>query len=569
MTADESTSGCGPDGHATPEADGLTQEDESYRLLNDQPLQSEEKDLLGTEQVAEGIASILIASMNSSPFVLALDAGWGMGKSTLLRQIEERLPNKPGFKKVRFNAWTAEGENALEGLIKTVLVELDPSFVRRWVRKLGRNQRIVGFARISSVLVGRFVGIGRLVDELWNQMAMDAKSRNELRGLIHGMLLDWTTRDGKRDPNRVLVVFVDDLDRCSDDVVVKVCEAVKLYLDAPGLIFVLACDQSVLARGVSSSARGGMGEGRSYLEKIVQVVYRVPPPDDKHVKELIGGYAGASRTAKLFDDSVKDILVERAGRNPRKIKRIINSFVLEYRLDKAWRTPPLGSAQLITAVLLQHLYPSFYDLLVSEESKGDFIGEFLDYAFVRERASDPPLKANDPWWDVVRRAFSVRRLAAPGPFSAGSDPTEEDRRKLAERFQDLERAQAEDFLTLARNDSLITLLREVGDDHTRESLRAQLIRRPLVTETIHAERGVVLSRLVRVMTELYPSSREISRVADYSGLNRALIDTSAPPVDVAYQVVHLADQNGKLNDIVEAMRRDYPANPELERLPIE
>jgi len=77
-------------------------------------------------------------------------------------------------------------------------------------------------------------------------MAVDAKSRNELRDLIQNMLKDWISTAGEGDPDRALVVFIDDLDRCSDEVVVKVCEAVKLYLDARGLIFVMACDQSVL-----------------------------------------------------------------------------------------------------------------------------------------------------------------------------------------------------------------------------------------------------------------------------------------------------------------------------------
>ena len=397
-------------------------------------------------------------------------------------------------------------------------------------------------------------------------MAIDAKSRNELRGLIHGMLSEWITRDGKRDPNRVLVVFVDDLDRCSDDVVVKVCEAIKLYLDAPGLIFVLACDQSVLARGVSSSARGGMGEGRSYLEKIVQVIYRVPPSDDKHVKGLIEGYAIASQTTKLFDDTVKSILIEQTGRNPRKIKRIINSFVLEYRLNKEWQTSTLGSTQLVTAVLLQHLYPVFYDLLVSEEWKGDLIGEFIDYADVREMASDPPPEADNPWWNIVRRAFEVRRMSVPDLSWAKIDATEEDRGKLAERFEHLEREQPEDFLTLARNSSLVTLLRKVGDSHARESLRAQLIRRPLVGEAVYAERSIVLSRLVRVMSELYPSPRELARVADMSGLHIADSIMTCSPRAVAYEVVRAAEDLNMLDNLMDVMRRDHPSNPELARL---
>jgi hypothetical protein len=222
---------------------------QSYILLNDQPIDHLEGDLLGVGDIAEGIAAALDASRASSPFVLTIDAGWGMGKSTLLRQIESRLSMRPEIAKLRFNAWTAEGDNALEGLIKSVLGELDPRTVRRWVRRLARQQRTVLIARLIFGVSARFFGITRLVDELWARLGGDTRSRNEMRDLIHGMLSDWITRDGRRDPSRALVVFIDDLDRCSDDVVVKVCEAVKLYLDVPGLIFVIACDQSVLARG--------------------------------------------------------------------------------------------------------------------------------------------------------------------------------------------------------------------------------------------------------------------------------------------------------------------------------
>jgi predicted KAP-like P-loop ATPase len=107
-----------------------------YFLLNDQPVARLDDDLLGMADIAAGIVSVIVASMRSSPFVLAIDAGWGMGKSTLLRQIEDCLPEKPRIVKLRFNAWTAEGENALEGLIKAVLGELDRNVLRRWARRL-------------------------------------------------------------------------------------------------------------------------------------------------------------------------------------------------------------------------------------------------------------------------------------------------------------------------------------------------------------------------------------------------------------------------------------------------
>jgi hypothetical protein len=427
--------------------------------------------------IAEEMASVIVASMGSSPFVLAVDAGWGMGKSTLLRQIEHWLPGNSGIKSLRFNAWTAEGEDALEGLIKAVLGQLDPNVLRRWVRWLGQQRSLVGFARLALALVARFFGVARLVDELWERMGADAKSRNELRDLIHRMLSEWILRAGKRDPGRALVVFIDDLDRCSDDVVVKVCEAVKLYLDAPGLIFIMACDQSVLARGVAVAARGQAGQGRAYLEKVVQVAYRMPPPEEDQLRSLIRAYAAESGTAELVDDTVTEILAERTGRNPRRIKRIINSFIMEYRLDLdlAWRQPPLGSALLVTAILLQHLYAPFYDLLVGEESDTNPIEEFLDYVRVREGVSDPPADANDPWWDVVQRSFRRHGIQPPA-----------DKQKLA---SELERELPEGFAGLGRNRGFIELLRGVERAGAVEEFCAQLLRRPLATASPGARDG--------------------------------------------------------------------------------
>ena len=264
------------------------------------------------------------------------------------------------------------------------------------------------------------------------------------------------------------------MDRCSENVVIKVCEAVKLYLDVPGLIFVLACDQSVLARGVSSSARGGAGEGRIYLEKIVQVVYRVPLPEETQVRNLIRGYARQSGTRHLIDDNVATILARGSGRNPRKIKRIINSFVLEYELDSSWRTSALGSEQLVRAVLLQQLYSSFYELLVREDAGEDPIGAFLDYVDVRDKVAEPPMdNLNDPWWEKVRRLFQAYRLMLKLPAE-----------NIANEIKRLEAELPEDFLILAQNSAFITLLRGIGDYEVRKDFRGQLIRRPLVTARV-------------------------------------------------------------------------------------
>ena len=345
----------------------------------------------------------------------------------------------------------------------------------------------MGIAWLVFGAAARFFGVTRMVDELWSRLAVDAKSRNELRGVIHGMLSDWISATGVSDPDRALVVFIDDLDRCSDEVVVKICEAVKLYLDAPGLIFVIACDQSVLARGVASSARGGTGEGRSYLEKIIQVAYRMPPPDEEQIRKLIDGYARESGTDSLINKAVADILAEGTGRNPRRIKRIINSFVLEHRLDSAWRKRPLSSVLLVTAIVLQHLHAPFYELLVSEEAGENPIGEFLDYVRIREMRG-LPTDGNDPWWTIVRRSFNAHRLQAP-ESPIGTE-------KLEERLKQLEGQLPESFVALAYNTAFIALLQGVEASGASDALRAQLARRPLATVSVQA--GLTSSELMHL-----------------------------------------------------------------------
>lgn len=471
--------------------------EQRYLMLNDQPVSDDAEDMLGTAGIAKRLASIIEESRSAAPFVMAIDGGWGVGKSTLLTQIEARLPGKPEVIKLRFNAWTAEGENALESLIKSVLLGLDKRVVRRWARKLVKRRGMIAVARVGFGIAAGLMGVTRLVDDMWNRFEVDAQARNQLRESIQGMLTDWVERGGMAE-NRTLVVFIDDLDRCSDEVVVQVCEAVKLYLDAPGLVFVVACDLSVLARGVAGAARGGAGEGRTYLEKIIQVAYRVPAPSSNAVRQLIVGYGERSGISHLLDATVIDILSHATGRNPRRIKRIINSFVLEHHLDPAWRRAPLSSTLLITAILLQQLYPSFYSVVLDQSSGDDPVGDFLDYAAVRERAWNPP-PADDAWWAAVRRTFQRRGLPAPKPLSVGSGE--------GLRVSDLEQSLPVDYPALARDAAFVALLKSVGRPNARKALRAHLLSSPLGSETLTNPPSSLLEK-VRIPTVVADAKNE-------------------------------------------------------------
>jgi hypothetical protein len=121
---------------------------------------------------------------------------------------------------------------------------------------------------------------------------------------------------------RPLVVFVDDLDRCSPSTVAQVIEAINLFLagEFPNCLFVLAVEPAVVAAHVElaykdlvhSVGRNGPA-GRSstlgwrFLEKIVQLPLSLPLPAgqgslDQYVDSLLGTAAVAADLAGPLGD---------------------------------------------------------------------------------------------------------------------------------------------------------------------------------------------------------------------------------------------------------------------------
>ncbi|MBD2359524.1 hypothetical protein H6G41_34130 [Tolypothrix sp. FACHB-123] len=77
-----------------------------------------------------------------------------------------------------------------------------------------------------------------------------------------------------------VILYIDDLDRCPPKRVVEVLEAVQLLLKTPLFVVVLAIDDRYIARALEKVyegvlKRGGKPSGIDYLEKIIQIPYRM------------------------------------------------------------------------------------------------------------------------------------------------------------------------------------------------------------------------------------------------------------------------------------------------------
>lgn len=376
----------------------------AFSLLSDQPA-LDGVDPLGFEEIAGELAQLVRRSRASTPFALGVEGAWGSGKSTLMERLRCRLEDDTSVRTVAFNAWAAAEDDVAEGLVKTVLERLDRSVVRRALR----NRQLVGWVRIAVNVAAGWLHLGSVVDLFWRETAIDPQTRNRMRELIEQAVAEWSekheTRPGE---GRLLCVVVDDLDRCSPRAAMEVLEAIKLYLNVPGIVFVIGFDQTIVSelvlreRGYSEAIKA-----HAYLEKFIQIKYRVPRPAMERSRALVRALLLASGTQDLFGDEQLDLLVDRNASNPRRIKRFINDFVLAYGMDPAWRE--FEPATLIQVQLLIAYFEDFGRLLSTQEEP-DPLEEFAEYRDAREslrRIESTGPAATTP------RAFDSHRLPLP------------------------------------------------------------------------------------------------------------------------------------------------------------
>ena len=141
----------------------------------------------------------------------------------------------------------------------------------------------------------------------------------------------WSPEKQRRE---TLAIFLDDLDRCRQERVAEVLEAINLFLDLPGVCFYLGIDWERLVAVLPEPVRK---QGDQYLEKIVQVALDLPAVSaggaESYVRSLVqGSYLGevlaAGTGGELPDAAFAVVAGALESRHPRHIKRFLNDLAM-------------------------------------------------------------------------------------------------------------------------------------------------------------------------------------------------------------------------------------------------
>lgn len=262
-------------------------------------------DELGREEIALSLASDLRASQR--PRIIGVYGWWGSGKSFLLSlAIRQVFADNDADSHMRvvvaaFKAWRYEIEGDLApGLIRC-LYNIESQFGGRQkdyldntvaYKKVARRLLNVMMEAAPGFLVSDALATAVRRLTMAGTEILEQASRGELPGTppcaadqigneMNTLVEELLRSAQSKEPNKEhrLVVFIDDLDRCSPENMVRMLEWLKVHLSVEKCTYVMALDQVAAARAIVGKYKQYLADERDvaygfrYLEKLVDREY--------------------------------------------------------------------------------------------------------------------------------------------------------------------------------------------------------------------------------------------------------------------------------------------------------
>ena len=273
----------------------------------------------------ESISERPLLSQDAKAHTIAIDAGYGEGKTFFLKRLAVSLERKHPVAFV--DAWSDDlADEPLSALVATLHAALEPLLGKsevlrsKWngfLRKTGAVAKIAGIGALkrglglvfTSAAVSAAEGvlgsseeydskdvedavsetINEAADETekqlgivshkWMKSKIDSftsgkEAMNELKSELSELI------NALKNQDRVppIVIIIDELDRCRPSYSVKLLEEIKHLFDVPGLVFILGLHGEQLSKSIGATY-GAEFDGKAYLRRFISRRYRLKSPD--------------------------------------------------------------------------------------------------------------------------------------------------------------------------------------------------------------------------------------------------------------------------------------------------
>lgn len=373
----------------------------------DLPITKSSEDALNRKTFAESLAKTLLQYHLPTSFTVGLYGKWGSGKTSLLNMVIENIEAMNSSAVIlRFNPWLCSDPRQLIAQFfrqMSTAIKLKGSAAGRVSKLIDQYADILDAANAIPVAGAVISAAGKIL--LRKAKRRVERKTNDLQEgkdrIIHKM-----TEDKLK-----IIIAVDDIDRLSEEEIIAVFQLVKSLADFPNTIYILAFDYDVV---IHALGRVQHGDGKEYLEKVIQVPFEIPAPDMENIHNILFTKLEAilgdifkerwdkTAWAELFQFGLKKYI-----KSIRDVIRYTNVLSLKYGLLK----DETETVDLLGITCLQVFEPGLYsriprykDILCGGNSSG---------LYGRQNAEEEKLKK------AIRELVTENgEIAAPEPAKA-------------------------------------------------------------------------------------------------------------------------------------------------------
>ena len=398
------------------------------------------EDLLGYRFHAKLLKDIVLDD-NMLPTSIGIFGNWGYGKSSLMLLMQKEVDieiakqNNAGkdwrVLQVRFNGWQYENYESTKYSLIQVLLDSVESYLsanKDFFEKLDGLLRRINLLKAGVLLFKKYA---------WSKIPSEIKehlpSNEELKACIDVDNIDKFRAEFENDRTSLFVtsfrklfesiikdaqfksviVYIDDLDRCSGERMIECIEAIKLFLNVDHTAFVLGADERMVELAIKEhypvqdrNKSVIYSPFSDYLEKLIQIPYRLPKLSFGEQATYIMFLLLKSKYPNYFDGvlanyydfkdkepfkvyTYKQFKQDLNGRNildveklleivpmmnrflngtPRQLKRFLNTFDLRLRMVKVASMHEINEIILAKLMLLEYnfkyqkLFESLYGM---------------------------------------------------------------------------------------------------------------------------------------------------------------------------------------------------------------
>jgi len=340
-------------------------------------------------------AIVNIVKTSHPKFTIGIFGEWGAGKTTLINSVDNALQTDKSLIRVRLEAWRYKWEQfPIASLLKSIAYALPAEKQFEDLKKKLETSAINFLKNTADILTSIISKYASEEYEISQEMFDTFKKElNSKIQLIAELDRDTVYFDGfeeiKREiknlrlenPAFRIIVYLDDLDKCSPKKAFELLEIIRVFQDVEGFIYIIGISHDILIKLGNIESNEKSNEGEHYVKNLIQVPIALPKWSNQDTVKLVRDFIKKGMIHDKFKDVVDkniELISVAIDNNPREIKRFLNNFIVAHEIfsgKKSFEKKELifsgkksfDAKELLVIQAIHLRWKKFYNILVKSD----------------------------------------------------------------------------------------------------------------------------------------------------------------------------------------------------------